>query len=127
MPTLATFWTQNLWVEEGYDRTDNMLEGLGAEWTASFLAKAYPAFSRYLIKESLKAVTELSIVVILALFVTFGAENFVKEPVLLLTQVLQNIQLDGLLTLIAITHGNLEGLMNLTRYPEQMKKKREKI
>ena len=104
-----------------------MLEGLGAEWTASFLAKAYPALSRYLIKEFLKAVTELSIVVILALFVTFGAENFVKEPVLLLTQGVQNIQLDGLLTLIAITHGNLEGLMNLTRYPEQMKKKGEEI
>ena len=28
--TLETFWTQNLWGEEGYDRTDNMLEG----WTA---------------------------------------------------------------------------------------------
>ena len=79
MPTLATFWTQNLWREEGYDRTVNMLEGLGAEWTSSFLTKAYPALSRYLIKEFLKAVTELSIVVILALFVTFGAENFVKN------------------------------------------------
>ena len=53
-----------------------MLEGLGAEWTASFLAKVYPALSRYLIREILKAVTELSIVVILALLVTFGAESF---------------------------------------------------
>ena len=30
------------------------------------------------------------------------------------------MRLDGLLTLIAITHGDLGGLMNLTRYPEQM-------
>ena len=84
--TLENFWTQNLWGEEGFDRTDSMLEGLGAGWTASFLAKVYPALSRYLIREFLKAVTELSIVAILALFVTFGAENFVKVPVVLLKE-----------------------------------------
>ena len=33
----------------------------------------------------------------------------------------QNLRSDGILTLIAITHGNLGGLMNLTRYPEQMR------
>ena len=52
---------------------------------------------------------------------TFGAENFVRGPVILLTEGVQNLRLDGLLTLIAITHGNLGGLMNLTRYPEQMR------
>ena len=107
--------------EEGYDRTDSMLEGLGAGWTVSFLAKIYSELSRYLIKEFLQTVTELSIVVILALFVTFGAEILVKGPVLLLTEGVQNLRLDGLLTLIAKTHGNLRGLMNLTRYPEQMR------
>ena len=49
------------------------------------------------------------------------AESFVKGPVILLTEGVQSLRLDGLLTLIAITHGNLGGLMNLTRYPEQMK------
>ena len=87
---------------------------LEAEWTASLLAKVYPGLSRYLIKEFLQAVTELTIVVILALLVTFGAENFVKGPVLLLTERLQNLRLDEHLTLIAITHGNLGGLMSLT-------------
>ena len=77
--------------------------------------------------EFLKAVTELSIVVILALFVKFGAENFVKGPAVLLTEGIQNLRLDGLLTLIAITHGNLGGLMNLTRYPEQMKENVKKF
>ena len=55
------------------------------------MAKVYPALSRYLIREFLKAVTELSIVVILALFVTFGAENFVKGPLVLLTEGVQNL------------------------------------
>ena len=72
-----------------------MLEGLGAGWTASFLAKVYPKLSQCLIKEFLQAVVEVSIVEILALFVTFGAENFVKGPVVLLTEGIQNPRLDG--------------------------------
>ena len=59
--------------EEGFDRTDSVLEGLGARWTASFLEKFYYSLSRYLISEFLLAVTELSIVEILGLFMTFGA------------------------------------------------------
>ena len=116
--TLETFWTQEVKGEEGFERTDSMLEGLGAGWTASFLVKVYPKVSHYLIKEFLQAVAEVSIVELLALFVTFGAESFVKGPAVLLTEGVQNLRLDGLLTLIAITHGNLGGLMKLTRCPE---------
>ena len=82
-----------IWGEEGYDRTDSMLEGLGEGRTVSFLAKVYPGLFRYLIKEFLQAVTKLSIVVIVALFVTFGAENFVEGPVLLLMEGVQNLRL----------------------------------
>ena len=119
--TLKAFWTQNVKGEEVFDRTDSMLERLGAGCTASFLEKIYPSLSRYLIKEFLKAVVEVLIVELLALFVTFGAENFVKGPAILLTEGVQNLRVDGLLTFIGITHGNLGGLMNLTRYPEQMR------
>ena len=37
--TLETSWTEKVKGEEGFERTDSMLEGLGAGWTASFLAK----------------------------------------------------------------------------------------
>ena len=121
--TLETFWTQEVKGQEGFERTDSMLEGLGAGWTASFLAKVYPKVSHYLIKDFLQAVVEVSIVELLALFVTFGAESFVKGPAMLLTEGIQNLRLDGLLTLIAITHGNLGGLMKLTRCPEQMRER----
>ena len=102
-------------------------EGLEAGWTASFLAKVYPSLSRNLIKEFLQAVVEVTIVELLALFVAFGAENSVRGPVILLTEGVQNLRLDGLLTLIAITHGNLGGLMNLTRYLEQMRENVRRI
>ena len=68
--TLETFWSRKVRGDEGFDRTDSMLEGLGAGWTASFLAKIYPTLSRKLIKEFLQAVGEVSIVELLALFVT---------------------------------------------------------
>ena len=121
--TLETFWTQEVKRQEGFERTDSMLEGLGAGWTASFLAKIYPKVSYYLIKEFLQAVVEVSIVEQIALLVTFGAESFVKGPLMLLTEGIQNLRLDGFLTLIAITHGNLGGLMKLTRCPEQMRER----
>ena len=70
-----------------------------------------------MIKKFLEAVVEVSIVELLALFETFGAAVLLNEGV-------HNLRLDGLLTLMAITHGNLGGLMNLTRYPEQ---KRENV
>ena len=106
--------------EEGFERTDSMLEGLEAGWTASFLAKVYPKLSRYLINEFFQAVVKVSVVELLALFVTFGAESFVKRPAILITEGVQNLRLDGLLTLIAITHGNWGGPLKVTRYPEQM-------
>ena len=34
--TLEAFWSQKMKGEEGFDRTDSMLEGLGAGWTATF-------------------------------------------------------------------------------------------
>ena len=122
--TLEAFWTQKVKGEEGFERTDRVVEGLGGGWTTSFLGKIYPSLSRYLIKEFLQAVVEVSIVELLALFMTFGAENFVKGPAVLFTKGNQNLRLDGLLTLIAIAHGHLGGLINLKRYPEQ---KRENV
>ena len=121
--TLETFWTQEVKGQEGFERADSMLEGLGAGWTASFLEKVYPKVSHHLIKEFIQAVVEVSIVELLALLVTFGSENFVKGPAILLTEGIQNLRLDGLLTLIAITHGNLGGLMKLKRCPEQMRER----
>ena len=58
---------------------------------------------------------------------TFGAKNFVEGPAVLLTEGTQNLPLDGILTLNAITHGKLRGLMILTRYPEQMIEKVKKL
>ena len=87
------------------------------------LGKSLPESLAVLDEEFLQAVVEVSIVELIALFVTFGAESFVKGPAILVTDGIQNLRLDGLLTLIAITHGNLGRLMKLTRCPEQMRER----
>ena len=69
-----------------------MLKGLGAGWTGSFLTIFYPALSRYLIREFITEITELSTVVVLQLFVTFGVENFVKGRAVFLTEDIQNLR-----------------------------------
>ena len=68
-----------------------------------------------MIGEFVHAATRLSKVEIVALFVTNEAENFVQGPVVLFTEGIQNLRLDGLLTLIAITHGKLGETMSLSR------------
>ena len=79
-----------------------------------------PEASRNLIANFVKAIRKLSIGLVLALYVTFGHENFVKGPANLFTQALANLRLDGLLTLIAMTSGRLGDLFELLRYPEQL-------
>ena len=67
-----------------------------------------------------KDIRKLSIGLGLALYVTFGRENFKEGPANLFTQALADLRLDGLLTLIAMTYRRLGDLLVLLRYPEQV-------
>ena len=57
----------------------------------------------------------MSILVILALFVTFVADTFQRQ------EGVQSIREDSLLTIIAIAYGRPEEFIILTRYSEQMR------
>ena len=102
------------------DVNSMILGGMGVGWTPSFLSTCYPRASRNLIASFVKDIRKLSIGLILALYVTFGHENFVKGPANLFTQALADLRLDGLLTLIAMIYGRLGDLLVLLRYPEQL-------
>ena len=77
---------------------------------------------RNLIASFVKDIKKLSIGLILALYVTFGHENFVKGPANLFIQALADLRLDSLLTLIAMTYGRLGDLLVLLLYPEQLQR-----
>ena len=103
-----------------YERSDAILGGMGVERTPSFLSTCYPRASRNLIARFVRDIRKLSIGLVLALYVTFGHQNFVKGPANLFTQALVDLRLDGLLTLIAMTYGRLGDFLVLLRYPEQL-------
>ena len=96
-----------------YERSDAIVGGMGVGWTPSFLSTCYPRSSRNLIASFVKDIRKLSIGLVLALYVTFGHESFVKGPANLFTQALT-------LTLITMTNGGLGDLFMLLRYPEQL-------
>ena len=118
--SLDKFQADVLATKAQYERSDAILAGMGVGWTPSFLSTCYPKASRNLIASFVKDIRKLSIGLVLALYVTFGHENFVKGPANLFTQALADLRLDGLLTLIAMTYGRTGDLLVLLRYPEQL-------
>ena len=118
--SLDKFQADVLATKAQYERSDAILGGMGVGWTPSFLSTCYPKASRNLIASFVKDIRKLSIGLVLALYVTFSHENFVKGPANLFTQALADLRLDGLLTLIAMTYGRLGDLLVLLRYPEQL-------
>ena len=82
---------------------------MGVGWTPSFLSACYPRASRNLIGSFVKDIRKLSIGLVLALYVTFGHENFVKGPANLFTQALADLR-----------YGRLGDLLVLLRYPAQL-------
>ena len=118
--SLDKFQADILATRAQYERSDAILGGMGGGWTPSFLSTCYPRASRNLIASFVKDIRKLSIGLIVALYVTFGHENFVKGPGNLFTQALADLRLDGLLTLIVMTYGRLGDLLVLLRYPEKL-------
>ena len=118
--SLDSFQADILATRAQYERSDAVLEGMAVGWTPSFLSTCYPRASRNLIASFVKDIRKLSIGLILALYVTFGHENFVKGPANLFAQASADLRLDGLLTLIAMTYGRLGDMLVLLRYPEQL-------
>ena len=76
--SLDKFQADVLATKAQFERSDAILGGMGVGWTPSFLSTCYPKASRNLIASFVKDIRKLSIGLVLALYVTFGHENFVK-------------------------------------------------
>ena len=75
--------------------------------TPSSLSTCYPRTSRNLIASFVTDIRKLPIGLVLALCVIIDHGNFLKVPANLITQALAELRLDGLLTLITMTYGQL--------------------
>ena len=103
-----------------HERSHAILAGMRVGWSPAFISSCYPRASRNLIANFVRDIRKLSIGLVLALYVTFGHESFVKRPLVLFTQELADFRVVGLLTLIAMTYGRLGDLFVLLSYPEQL-------
>ena len=90
-----------------YERPDAIFAGMGVGWSPALTRSCYPRASRNLIANFVRDIRKLYIGLVLALYLTFGHENFFKGPLVLFTQELADLRLDGMLTLIAMTYGRL--------------------
>ena len=79
-----------------YERSYEILEGMGVGWSPACFSSCYTRVSRHLIANFVRDIRKLSIGLVLALNVAFGQENFVKRPVVLFTQELSDLRLHGL-------------------------------
>ena len=74
------------------------------EMSHTSLISCYPMTPRQLLANFVRDIIKLTIGFGLALYVTFGHESFVKGPVVLFTQELTELRLNGLLTLLVMTY-----------------------
>ena len=84
--SLHRFQVDVLATRAEYERTDAILAGMGVGWSTAFISSCYPRASRNLIANFVRDIRKLSIGLVLALYVAFGHESFVKGPLVLFTQ-----------------------------------------
>ena len=117
---LDRFHADVLATKAEYEISAAVLAGMGMGWSPAFISCCYFRASMNLIATFVSDSGKLSIDLVLALYVAFGHESFVKGSVVVFTQELANLRLDGLLTLVVMTLGRLQDLFVLLRYPEQL-------
>ena len=95
--SLFIFQSVILTTKTQYERSAAILGGMGVGWTPFFLSTCYPRASWNLVASFVKDIRKLTIGLVLALYVFFGHEKFVKGPANLFTQAVADLRLDGLL------------------------------
>ena len=123
---LDRFLADVLATKAEYERSDAILAVMDVGWPPAFISNCYPRASRNLIANFVRDIRKLSIGLLLALYVAFGHESCVKGPVVLFTQELADLRLDGLLTLIVVTYGRL-GTYLFAEIPRSAARTKERI
>ena len=119
--SVEQFQVNVLATRDEYKISDATSAGMGMGWTPAFFNRCYPRASIHLKANFVRDFKKLSVGLVLALDVTFGNESFVKGSAVLLTQVLTDLRLDGLLTLIIVTYVRLGDLFVRLSYLEQLR------
>ena len=117
--TIGGFWREHAKGELRTRRDHEILEFLSPCWGKEFLAGVYSA-KETIFKAFIQEVLNMPISLLLALYLVYPRYLFNMGPAYMFSRGVDTLRVDGYLTLVLLTHGELASFHRLMRYGEPL-------
>ena len=117
--TIGGFWREHARGELRTRKDHEILEFLSPCWGKEFLAGVYSA-KETIFKAFIQEVLNMPISLLLALYLVYPRYLFNLGPAYMFSRGVDNLRIDGYLTLVLLTHGELASFHRLMRYGEPL-------
>ena len=117
--TIGGFWREHAKGELRTRRDHEILEFLSPCWGKEFLAGVYSA-KETIFKAFIQEVLNMPISLLLALYLVYPRYLFNMGPAYMFSRGVDTLRIDGYLTLVLLTHGELASFHRLMRYGEPL-------
>ena len=117
--TIGGFWREHARGELRTRRDHEILEFLSPCWGKMFLARVYSA-KETIFKAFIQEVMNMPISLLLALYLVYPRYLFNMGPAYMFSRGVDTLRIDGYLTLVLLTHGELTSFHRLMRYGEPL-------
>ena len=117
--TIGGFWSEHARGELRTRRDHEILEFLSPCWGKEFLAGVYSA-KETIFKAFIQEVLNMPISLLLALYLVYPRYLFNMGPAYMFSRGVDTLRIDGYLTLVLLTHGELTSFHRLMRYEEPL-------
>ena len=117
--TIGGFWREHAKGELRTRRDHEILEFLSPCWGKEFLTEVYSA-KETIFKAFMQEVLNMPINLLLALYLVYPRYLFNMGPAYMFSRGVGTLRIDGYLTLVLLTHGELASFHRLMRYGEPL-------
>ena len=117
--TIGGFWREHARGELRTRRDHEILEFLSPCWGKEFLAEVYSA-KMTIFKAFIQEVLNMPISLLLALYLVYPRYLFNMGPAYMFSRGVDTLRIDGYLTLVLLTHGELVSFHRLMKYGEPL-------
>ena len=117
--TIGGFWREHARGELTTRRDHEILEFLSPCWGKEFLAEVYST-KETIFKAFIQEVLNLPISLLLALYLVYPRYLFNMGPANMFSRGVDTLRIDGYLTLVLLTHGELVSFHRLMKYGEPL-------
>ena len=117
--TIGGFWREHARGELRTRRDHEILEFLSPCWGKEFLAGVYSA-KETIFKAFIQEILNMPISLLLALYLVYPRYLFKMGPAYVFSRGVDTLRIDGYLTLVLLTHGELVSFHRLMKYGEPL-------